>query len=93
MYSISKVNLDVIFQIRHTLFLAHLAKGTFAITSRPSSSVEHLSSFRFILKQQWTIEEISIFSNSSHLEWRAGLSDTILEEDHPMTILSKFGSN
>jgi hypothetical protein len=23
------------------------------------------------------IEEISIFSNNSHLEWRAGLSDTI----------------
>jgi hypothetical protein len=30
------------------------------------------------LKQQWTIEEIFIFSNSSHLEWRAGLSDTNL---------------
>ena len=38
-----------------------------------------MSSFWFILKQQWTIEEISIFSNSSHLEWRAGLSDTILK--------------
>ena len=35
-----------------------------------------LSSFWLILKQQWTIEEISIFSNSSHLERRAGLSDT-----------------
>jgi hypothetical protein len=34
---------------------------------------------KVILKQQWTIEEISIFSNSSHLEWRAGLSDTILK--------------
>jgi hypothetical protein len=32
-----------------------------------------------IIKQQWTIEEISIFSNSSHLEWRAELSDTILK--------------
>ena len=30
-----------------------------------------MSSFWLILKQQWTIEEISIFSNSSHLEWRA----------------------
>jgi hypothetical protein len=30
--------------------------------------------------QQWTIEEISIFSNSSHLEWTAELSDTILKE-------------
>jgi hypothetical protein len=25
-----------------------------------------------IIKQQWTIEEISIFSNSSHPEWKAG---------------------
>jgi hypothetical protein len=39
-----------------------------------------------ILKQQWTIEEISIFSNSSHLEWRAGLSDTNLKGTHPRTI-------
>jgi hypothetical protein len=37
-----------------------------------------------------TIEEISIFSNSSHLEWRAGLSDTILKWDYPRTIPAKF---
>jgi hypothetical protein len=49
-----------------------------------------LSSFWFILKQQWTIEEISIFSNSSHLEWRAGLLDTILKGTHPRTIPAKF---
>jgi hypothetical protein len=29
----------------------------------------------------------------SHLGQRAGPPDTILEEDHPMAILSKFGSN
>jgi hypothetical protein len=50
-----------------------------------------LSSFWFILKQQWTIEEISIFSNSSHLEWRAGLSDTILKGTHQGTIPAMFG--
>jgi hypothetical protein len=36
-----------------------------------------------MLKQQWTIEEISIFSNSSHLEWRVGLSDTIFKGTIP----------
>ena len=40
---------------------------------------------------QRTIEEISIFSNSSHLEWRAELSDTILKWDYPRTIPAKFG--
>jgi hypothetical protein len=50
-----------------------------------------LSSFWFILKQQWTIEEISIFSNSSHLEWRAGLSDTILKGTHTGTIPDRLG--
>jgi hypothetical protein len=50
-----------------------------------------LSSFWFILKQQWTIEEISIFSNSSHLEWRVELSGTILKWDYPRTIPAKFG--
>ena len=42
-----------------------------------------MSSFWLILKQQWAIAEISIFSNSSHLEWRAKLSDTILKWDPP----------
>jgi hypothetical protein len=36
------------------------------------------------------IEEISIFSNSSHLEWRAELSDTFLKGTHPRTIPARF---
>jgi hypothetical protein len=35
--------------------------------------------------------EFSIFSNSSHLEWRAGLSDTILKGTHTRTIPARFG--
>jgi hypothetical protein len=35
-------------------------------------------------------EEISIFSNSSHPEWRAGLSDTILKGTHLGTIPARF---
>jgi hypothetical protein len=33
---------------------------------------------------------ISIFSNSSHLEWKVGLSDTILKGNHPRTIPARF---
>jgi len=33
--------------------------------------------------QQNTIEEISMFSNSSHLEWRAGMLDNIVIGDDP----------
>ena len=50
-----------------------------------------MSSFWLTLKQQWIIEEISIFSNSSHLEWKAGLLDTILKGTHPGTIPARFG--
>ena len=51
-----------------------------------------LSQFKFghiLLKieQFWPFEEISIFSNSGHLEWRAGLSDTNLKG----TIPARFG--
>ena len=49
-----------------------------------------MSSFWFIIKQQWTIEEISIFSNSSHFEWKVGLSDTIFKGTHPRTIPARF---
>ena len=59
--------------------------------SFPCSCSEKLSSFIFIIMQQWTIEEISMFSNSSHLEWRADLSDTILKGTHPRTIPARFG--
>jgi hypothetical protein len=38
------------------------------------------------MKQKLTTKEISIFGNSSHFEWRAALSDTILKKDHPRTI-------
>ena len=51
----------------------------------------NLTSFWFIINQQWTIEEIKIFSNSSHLEWRVQLSDTILKWDYPRNIPAKFG--
>ena len=50
-----------------------------------------MSSFSLILKQQWTIEEISIFSNSSHLELRVELLDTILKGIYPGTIPARFG--
>jgi hypothetical protein len=43
-----------------------------------------------VIKQKLTTKEISIFGNSSHLEWRAVLSDTILKRDHPRTIPVKF---
>jgi hypothetical protein len=33
----------------------------------------NLGTFWLKVEQFWPFEEISIFSNSSHLEWRAGL--------------------
>jgi hypothetical protein len=33
----------------------------------------------------------AIFSNSSHLEWRAELSDIIVKGTHPRTIPARFG--
>jgi hypothetical protein len=38
-----------------------------------------------------TIEEIYIFGNSSHLEWKSGLSDTISKGGHIRNIPTKFG--
>jgi hypothetical protein len=48
--------------------------------------------------EEKNVTKISTFSvlccaKCSHLGQRAGPPDTILEEDHPMAILSKFGSN
>ena len=51
----------------------------------------NLGTFWLKIEQFWQFEEISIFSNSGHLEWRAGLSDTILKGTHPGTIPARFG--
>ena len=51
----------------------------------------NLGTFLLKIEQFWPFEEISIFSNSVHLEWRAGLSDTILKWTHPGTIPVRFG--
>ena len=59
--------------------------------SLPCSCSSNMSSFWFIIKQQRTIEDISIFSNSSHLEWRVGPSDTILKGTNPGTIPARCG--
>jgi hypothetical protein len=50
-----------------------------------------LGTFWLKIEQFWPFEEISIFSNRGHLEWRAGLSDTILKGTHPGTIPARFG--
>jgi hypothetical protein len=50
-----------------------------------------LGTFWLKKEQFWPFEEISIFSNSSHLQWRAGLSDRILKGTHPGTIPAWFG--
>jgi hypothetical protein len=48
-----------------------------------------LGTFWLKIEQFWPFEEISIFSNSGHLEWRAGLLDTILKGTHTGTIPEK----
>ena len=50
----------------------------------------NLGTFWLKIEQFWPFEEISIFSNSSHLEWRTGLSDTILKWDYPRIIPAKL---
>ena len=46
----------------------------------------NLGKFWLKIEQFWPFEEISIFNNSSHLEWRVELSDTILKWDYPRYI-------
>ena len=45
------------------------------------------------IKQFWPFEEISIFSNGSHLGWRAWLSDITFKGNPLRMIQAKFGLN
>jgi hypothetical protein len=51
-----------------------------------NTTISHDLFIPFVIKQKMTTKEISIFSNSSHFEWRVGLSDTLLKGDHSRTI-------
>jgi hypothetical protein len=44
----------------------------------------------FLSADIYRLCKFSIFSNSGHLEWRVGLSDTILKGNHPGTIPARF---
>ena len=92
MWSFIKICLICIIDINRLKEKFHRKNPEYMLNySFPCSCSKNLSSFRFIIKQQWTIEEISVFSNSSHLEWRAGLSDTILKGTHTRAIPARFG--
>jgi hypothetical protein len=47
----------------------------------------NLGTFWLKIEQFWSFEEISIFSHGGHLGYRTALTDTILEENHPMTFI------
>ena len=53
--------------------------------------ISNLDTFSLKIEQFRPFEEISIFSNSGHLDWRVGLSDTFLKVTHPGAIPARFG--
>ena len=50
-----------------------------------------LGTFWLKIEQFWPFEEISIFSNGDHLEYKTVLTDKFLKGDHPRIISAKFG--
>ena len=53
----------------------------------------NLGTFWLKIKQFWTFEEISIFSNGGHLGWRAWLLDITFNGNPLRMIQAKFGLN
>ena len=51
----------------------------------------NLGTFWLKIEQFCPFEDISIFSNGSHLGYRTALTDTILKGTHPGTIPARFG--
>jgi hypothetical protein len=52
---------------------------------------KHLCKILYEASSFGSIRPTNILKNSSHLEWRVGLSDTILKGTHPGTINARFG--
>jgi hypothetical protein len=50
----------------------------------------NLGTFWLKIEQFWPFEEISIFSNGSHLGYRTALTDTISKGDHLRIIQTKW---
>jgi hypothetical protein len=53
----------------------------------------NLGTFWLKIKQFWPFEEISIFSNGSHLGWRVWPSDITFKGNLLRMIQAKFGLN
>jgi hypothetical protein len=51
----------------------------------------NLGTFFLKIEQFWPFEEISIFSNGSHLGYSTALMVTTMKGDHPSIISAKYG--
>ena len=86
-----KWNIGIGFQNRARLFpVLPIVKKKKTRGSAHWACIAHLTIEWYWSKFQREI--IITLKNSSHLEWRVGLSDTILKGTHPGTIYAKFGS-
>ena len=84
------------------LFLATVAMLVGCLDCRTKFGTGHQRSKQSLIPIGPVVSEMKIFkisspffisSNSGHVGWRSGLSDTILEGDHPRTIPPKFDLN
>jgi hypothetical protein len=72
-------------------FLAHLAKGHVSFCHHLvscSCTVKIWAHFDLYKSSNGLLKKFLFFSNSSHLEWRVELSDTILKWDYPCQVWS-----
>jgi hypothetical protein len=70
-----------------------LFKKIFSSETRTRDSAHWASFAHLTIEWYWNKfqrEIIITFKNSSHLEWRVGLSDTILKGTHPGTKINRF---
>jgi hypothetical protein len=77
-FSVSQNELKFIIGQNRQKFKVHKNSCNVLKSSSLCLYSSNLGTFWLKIEQFWPFEEISIFSNNSHLEWRAGLSDTIL---------------
>ena len=77
------------------LFKQYLGAINFQVYEKTRGSAHWACIAHLTIEWYWSKfqrEIIITLKNSSHLEWRVGLSDIILKGTHPGTIYAKLGS-
>ena len=89
----SNCSLNFLPEVFDVIFYSHNTPNWYELAEKLNSQKNREDMLNYSMPYIYiaAVKNNDIFSNGSHLEWRVGLSNTILKGNNQSTTLAKFG--